>query len=449
MASFPTSIVTPTDPTSGNTLNSPSHSQEHQSHNAEIVATETKIGTGASTPTSNKVLRGTGTGTSAWGQIAFSTDIATATSADLRGLLSDETGTGAAVFGTSPTITSPAITTPNITTSINDANGNEVIKTPATASAVNEFTMTNAATGTNPVLSATGNDSVISPNIRGKGTAGKVTIGAGATQIFPYDYVVSGCIITADSAGVNKNYSVSSGVVVINGVPLTVVAIPAQTVTASKDRYVDATDNGDGTAVLSTTAGEVNNNAASFALPANSIRIGIVVAGATTIANAASINQGQETIVLPIVSSNPYAVTDSLGNLICPRDPQRKILGYRPVITNTTNATTTQTAITSVPVIVPTGRKVKVTGYVASSTNPAISSITSTLWEGAAVSGTQLESSKELHAIAGNSVFIHIKAVRTAATASVTYTFASAADTNTETTVAGGVNPAYILVELA
>lgn len=167
---FPTSIPSNTDPTATNKLSSPSHSALHQSHDAEIVAIETKIGTGASTPTSGKVLRATGTGTSAWGQTVLSTDIAAATSADLRGLLSDETGAGAAVFATAPTISSPAITTPSITTSINDSNGNEVIKTPATASAVNEITVTNAATTTNPILSATGGDSNIDLLLRGKGT---------------------------------------------------------------------------------------------------------------------------------------------------------------------------------------------------------------------------------------------------------------------------------------
>lgn len=34
-----------------------------------VIATQTKIGTGSSTPTANTVMRGTGTGTSAWGQI--------------------------------------------------------------------------------------------------------------------------------------------------------------------------------------------------------------------------------------------------------------------------------------------------------------------------------------------------------------------------------------------
>jgi len=33
-----------------------------------VVATETKAGTGASTPTDNKLLKGNGTGTSVWGQ---------------------------------------------------------------------------------------------------------------------------------------------------------------------------------------------------------------------------------------------------------------------------------------------------------------------------------------------------------------------------------------------
>lgn len=165
MASFPVTIVSPTNPQSTDKLSSPSHSQQHQSHNDEIIQVETKIGTGSSTPTSGKVLRATGTGTSSWSQVSISTDVASATSANLASIISDETGSGSLVFGTSP-----SITTPSITTSINDANGNEVIKTPATTSAVNEATMTNAATGNNPVLSVTGNDSNIGFYIRSKGT---------------------------------------------------------------------------------------------------------------------------------------------------------------------------------------------------------------------------------------------------------------------------------------
>lgn len=63
-----------------------------------------------------------------------------------------------------------ALTTPKITTSINDSGGNEVIKTPATESAINEITVTNAATGAGPLVSATGGDTNIDLNFQAKGT---------------------------------------------------------------------------------------------------------------------------------------------------------------------------------------------------------------------------------------------------------------------------------------
>lgn len=56
-----------------------------------------------------------------------------------------------------------------------DANGNVLLKYSATASAVNEVTITNAATGSGPTISATGSDSNIDLNFVAKGT-GTVTI---------------------------------------------------------------------------------------------------------------------------------------------------------------------------------------------------------------------------------------------------------------------------------
>lgn len=53
---------------------------------------------------------------------------------------------------------------------LTDANGNEWIKQTATASAVNEVTVANAATGNAPVIEATGDDTNISLNLKGKGT---------------------------------------------------------------------------------------------------------------------------------------------------------------------------------------------------------------------------------------------------------------------------------------
>lgn len=66
-------------------------------------------------------------------------------------------------------LTSPVLTTPKVVTSINDSNGNEVIKTPATASAVNELTVNNSVTGSPVVLEATGGDTNIHVVLRGKG----------------------------------------------------------------------------------------------------------------------------------------------------------------------------------------------------------------------------------------------------------------------------------------
>lgn len=66
MASFPVTIASFSNPTSANFLNSPAHHTQHSNENDEIVAVETKIGTGASTPVASTVLTGTGIGTSAW-----------------------------------------------------------------------------------------------------------------------------------------------------------------------------------------------------------------------------------------------------------------------------------------------------------------------------------------------------------------------------------------------
>lgn len=272
-------------------------------------------------------------------------------------------------------ITSLPLTTPKVTTSINDSNGNEVIKTPATASAVNEITVTNAATGNAPSISATGGDSTAHLNLRGKGLAKTVTIGAGATVIFPYDYVVSGCVWSGDAYASTLAASMTAGVVVINGNPITVAAVTARAFTASKDVYIDVLDNGDGTGLLVYTDNTIN--AASPALASNSIRLGIIVTGAGSIASAASVNQGQEDKVVPIASSIPYAVTDSLGNLICPRDPRRRILGYRQVTSNYAPGTTAETVVVglTVPVIIPSGGRVRVTVHssaVSGSTGVAV-----------------------------------------------------------------------------
>jgi hypothetical protein len=61
-------------------------------------------------------------------------------------------------------------TSPKVITDVSDTNGNEVFKITATSSAVNEFTLTNAATGNDPSTTASGGDSNIGHKFVPKGT---------------------------------------------------------------------------------------------------------------------------------------------------------------------------------------------------------------------------------------------------------------------------------------
>jgi hypothetical protein len=64
-----------------------------------------------------------------------------------------------------------------------DTNGNELLKVTATASAVNEVTLANAATGGTPTLTATGDDTNIGMKFVGKGT-GEVTARVNGSDVF-------------------------------------------------------------------------------------------------------------------------------------------------------------------------------------------------------------------------------------------------------------------------
>ncbi len=75
------------------------------------------------------------------------------------------------------TLTNKTLTSPKIGTSLLDTNGNELAKVTATSSAVNEFTIANAATGNGPTFSSTGDDSNIDINITPKGTGDVVLAG--------------------------------------------------------------------------------------------------------------------------------------------------------------------------------------------------------------------------------------------------------------------------------
>jgi hypothetical protein len=82
---------------------------------------------------------------------------------------------------TNKTLTTPTLTSP-IINEIDDSNGNEEIIFTATASAVNELTVANAATGNNPNITASGSDTNIGINFTPKGTGAVTFNGTGKIQ---------------------------------------------------------------------------------------------------------------------------------------------------------------------------------------------------------------------------------------------------------------------------
>jgi hypothetical protein len=176
---FPTDLDTLTNPVAGDRVNSATvpHATQHANANDAIEALEVKVGKNGSGVTTSHDYKLSG---------VTSTDKA----ASLAG----------SEALTNKTLTSPILTTPKVTTSINDANGNEVIKTPATASAVNEVEITNAATGNDPLIAPSGNDTNIGLKLKGKGT-GKVKLGDAELQV-PDTDGTAGQLLKTDGAGV-------------------------------------------------------------------------------------------------------------------------------------------------------------------------------------------------------------------------------------------------------
>jgi hypothetical protein len=82
---------------------------------------------------------------------------------------------------TNKTLTTPTLTSP-IINEIDDSNGNEEIIFTATASAVNELTVANAATGNNPNITASGSDANVGINFTPKGTGAVTFNGTGKIQ---------------------------------------------------------------------------------------------------------------------------------------------------------------------------------------------------------------------------------------------------------------------------
>jgi hypothetical protein len=132
-------------PAAGDDLNDTiPHSDRHQYLADAVVQVETKVGTGASTPTSGAVLMGTGSGTSGWN-----------TSPDITGTLDV---TGAVTFDSTLAVTGEITATGGVAGNVTgDLTGNSdtatTATTAATATVAEKVTIANEAVDTNaPVL---------------------------------------------------------------------------------------------------------------------------------------------------------------------------------------------------------------------------------------------------------------------------------------------------------
>lgn len=98
---------------------------------------------------------------------------------------------------TNKTLISPVLTTPRVGTSINDTNGNEVIRITATTNAINEITLINAAAGTGPQIVSTGGDTNVNLTLAAKGTGSVVM--SSSVVLTDSDHSVAGTIGSTSS----------------------------------------------------------------------------------------------------------------------------------------------------------------------------------------------------------------------------------------------------------
>ena len=129
-------------------------------------------------------------------------------------------------MGTADNVTFNNVTG-NLIGNILDSNGNELVKGTATASAVNEITITNAATTNGPTISASGDDTNVDLNLEAKGTgvvntSGALNVGGtldvtGVTTLTGDLISNGGDITNATAANANNIFATSTGKTTLGG----------------------------------------------------------------------------------------------------------------------------------------------------------------------------------------------------------------------------------------
>lgn len=199
---YPNSTDSFSVPTSASTLDNPSHSSQHVNANDAIVAIQTKLGTGASASTAGTVLRGTATGTSAWGAVVLTTDV-TGTLPVANG------GTGITSLGT------------NVATFLGTALGSSVATFLATPSSANLATAVTDETGSGGALVFASSPTITGTlNVTGAIAATTTITSAGATSGIGYAAGAGGTVTQITSKSTGVTLSKVSGAITMNNAAL-------------------------------------------------------------------------------------------------------------------------------------------------------------------------------------------------------------------------------------
>lgn len=209
---FPTALddsSTLYQPGSGDLVASVDHAALHDNVDVAVIATQTKLGIGASTPTANKVLRATGTGTTAYAQVALTTDVTGTLPVANGGTgVTSSTGTGNTVLSTSPTLTTPVFSSITNTGTLTLPTTSDTLVGRATTDTLTNKTISgagNTITNIGPSSLATG--AAVAFVATAEGTASTtytdlatttdtltVTIGSNGIAWIAIDSVISGTI---------------------------------------------------------------------------------------------------------------------------------------------------------------------------------------------------------------------------------------------------------------
>lgn len=201
-------------------------------------------------------------------------------------------------------------------TDILDANGNELIKFTYVPNAVNEFTVTNAATGGKPKIQATGSDTNVGASLTTTGS-GELLLDGGSTGQVKINTVSSGAVTIGTATTINSTLTVSGLVTGGSFGPLSIAStattsfLPAGMVmwkasTNVPDGWLEC----DGSAVSRTTYAALfadigttygsGDGSTTFNLPSQARRVlvGRGGTGSGTLANTVGSTGGTETVTL-------------------------------------------------------------------------------------------------------------------------------------------------------